>query len=69
MSNLQLLSPRDNITKGKQRKKPSQLPPGVFRSSHYYRAQVGIDGKLIHLGVFDDPEQAHQCYLEFINES
>ncbi|WGL30451.1 HNH endonuclease [Synechococcus phage S-CRES1] len=66
LSNLQLLPPRANTTKAKQRRKASKLPPGVFRSRHRYRAQAKVDGKVIHLGVFDDPEQAHQAYLEAI---
>lgn len=66
LENLQLLNRRANNTKGKQRHKASKLPPGVFRSRHRYRAQVRIDGRLIHLGIFDTPEQAHQTYLEAI---
>ena len=69
LANLRLLDHRANSTKGKQRSKASKLPPGVFRSRDRYRAQAKIDGKLVYLGVFDDPSLAHNAYLKAINGS
>jgi len=29
-----------------------------------WRATIGVNGKSIHLGVFDNPQKAHRAYLE-----
>jgi len=42
-----------------------QWPTGVFRfASGRFSAAVMSDGKTIHIGRFDTPEQAHQEYLK-----
>lgn len=33
-------------------------------SSGRYAARIGVGNKLIHLGCFDTPEEAHQVYLQ-----
>lgn len=37
---------------------------GVYRSNNRFRALINVEGKKIHLGYFDDPESAHDAYLE-----
>jgi len=36
---------------------------GVFPNKKRWSAQIGVDGKQIHLGTFDTPELAHQAYV------
>lgn len=38
--------------------------PLVFRDRNRWRAKIRRDGKLINLGNFDTPEEAHQAQLE-----
>jgi hypothetical protein len=35
---------------------------GVYRLGSRYRAQIGVNYKCIHLGIFDLPEQAAEAY-------
>jgi hypothetical protein len=39
---------------------------GVYKTlkAHRYQAQIRVDGKMKHLGTFDNPEEAHECYLK-----
>ena len=37
---------------------------GVRRSRDRWRAQIRVDGRLINLGSFDDPEAAYAAYVE-----
>jgi hypothetical protein len=50
--------------------KRSGLPKGVAltRSRQRYLARITKDGRQIYLGTFDTPEEAHQAYLDAINE-
>lgn len=36
---------------------------GVTKDRSKYKAQIGVDGAIINLGLFATPEQAHQAYL------
>ena len=36
---------------------------GVCRHGNRFRATIKVDGRCIHLGTFDAPEQAHAAYL------
>ena len=47
-------------------KKKSNLPMGVGldKSMKLYTSGIGVNGKYIHLGVFDTPEEAHFAYIE-----
>jgi hypothetical protein len=43
-----------------------KLPKGVStqsRGQSSYRARIGVDGDVIHLGTFKTPEQAHAAYV------
>jgi hypothetical protein len=44
--------------------KHEPLPMGVSRNGTKYQAQIKINGKRIHLGTFDSPEQASLCYIK-----
>jgi hypothetical protein len=35
---------------------------GVYKEYHKYRAIISIDGKAVHLGMFDTPEEAALAY-------
>ena len=35
----------------------------VHKQTGKYRAQIRVDGKRIHIGVYDTAEEAHQAYL------
>ena len=41
---------------------------GVFKQGNKYRANISIDNKQIHIGMFDTEEQAHKAYLTKYNE-
>lgn len=43
-----------------------KLPKGVSYQTKYdaYRARIGVDGRVIHLGTFATPEEAHAAYVE-----
>ena len=44
--------------------KGSSLPAGVHLNGKRYQATIKQDGKKIHLGTYDTPNEAHQTYLE-----
>ena len=37
---------------------------GVCKNGTRFRAALWLDGKRIHIGYFDTPEQAHKAYVE-----
>lgn len=68
--NLQLLTHRENTTKGWLNKKKYNLPTGIKICGKKFQARIGINKKQIHLGTFDGLEQASLAYqkaLENIN--
>lgn len=66
ISNLELVSGRENVNRGVQRHKKSGLPRGVTTQYGRFRAKAWINGKEVYLGYYDTPEQAHQVYLNAI---
>ena len=48
-----------------KRKKEKQIPKGVGWHKHLkkYRAYIGLNGRHISLGYFDDPNKAHAAYV------
>ena len=36
---------------------------GVERRGHRFRARIQVDGRMVAIGVYDTPDEAHQCYL------
>jgi hypothetical protein len=44
------------------------LPKGVAREGNRYKARIGVDGKMMHLGFFDTPQEAHAAYARAVTE-
>jgi len=67
ISNLQLLTPRQNITKSK---KPREYPTGVLFCNKYKKitSKIYIDGKSKHLGYFKTVEEASNAYKRALAE-
>lgn len=51
-----------------QKEKSGQLPMGVYlrkgKLGDKYRAMIGVEGKLKHLGTFSTPEEAETVHLK-----
>ena len=65
LSNLQLISSRENTSKDRWRTKKSKLPLGVQKSGstkNPFVSQIRINGKLKHIGMFKTIEQAAKAY-------
>lgn len=60
LDNLQLLTHRDNISKGFQIKR--SLPTGVSRVGNKFISQIYGNGKRIWLGRFSNLTDAHRAY-------
>jgi hypothetical protein len=69
LNNLQLISQRENISKGKLR---SKLPTGVYNYNYKnikkYTASIYINNKATYLGMFDTVEEASQAYQQKLKE-
>lgn len=60
LSNLQLISIRENSTKDKENKFTGVT---LDKVSNRYRSRITIEGKRIHLGMFNTQEEAYDAYL------
>jgi uncharacterized protein YebE (UPF0316 family) len=74
IENLQLITQRENASKYFLTKKKSSQYTGVFwhKQINKWQAQIGIDGKRIHLGIFNHEHEAHLAYqkaLEMYNKA
>ena len=72
LENLQITTQRYNTTKDRKNKK-GDLPTGVFlkknnTTKNFYSARIRIDGKLVYLGNYNTPEEAHEAYLTKLKE-
>ena len=67
LDNLQLITVRENSSKDAWRKNPRSLYPGVGWLNGKWRARIRVDGKLHHLGFFEDEETAYQAYINKLN--
>lgn len=67
LSNLQLLTNRENIIKSKIKR---ALPVGVYyyKSTKKYAARITINNKQKHLGYFFNPEEASKAYQKALNQ-
>lgn len=63
-SNLRLATRTENMTNQKLHYNSTSGFKGVTRLRYRWVAQIQIQGKKRHLGVFDTPEEAHQAYCE-----
>lgn len=50
-----------NREAGRHERKHS-LPKGVYPSKARFRAQIGMNGRALHLGCFGTAEEAHQAF-------
>jgi len=68
VSNLQLISQRENSSK--DRKDGSSQYTGVswFKKSNKWRSVIYINGKLKHLGLFDNELDASNAYQKTLND-
>ena len=56
VENLQILTQRENLNKGKEF-------PGVSRARNKWQSHIYKNGKQRYLGTFDTPQSAHKAYL------
>lgn len=45
----------------------NRVAKGYRKRSNGYQAQIKVDGKLLNLGLFSTPEEAHSVYLNYKN--
>ena len=60
LSNLQLVTHRHNSTKDRVRK--NGLPTGAYPKGSRFTSAIGINGKLVYLGIFDTAKEASNAY-------
>ena len=70
LENLRLVTPRENVTFGTLKRNTSSKYTGVSWHKHNkkWKADIGINGKLKHLGYFTSEEDAGRAYQEKLNE-
>lgn len=61
-SNLRLLTRQSNRTKSRLSSRSTSGYKGVRRVNRRWRATITVNGKRIHLGYFDTPEEAAEAY-------
>lgn len=65
MANLRIVTMQENQHNRLTAHRSSQTGMlGVSPKRGRWRAQIKVDGKKLHLGMFDTPEEAHAAYLE-----
>jgi hypothetical protein len=70
LENLQLLKNREHKAKTSKNIKTSSQYTGVYwhKKSNKWRAQIKIDGKSKHLGLFSDEHEAHLAYQKALED-
>ena len=68
--NLQLLTNRENCSKGKILSKNNGLPTGIYwyKRDKKYRAQIQINGKIRFIGYFKTIKEASEAYQNKLRE-
>lgn len=68
--NLELVTNRENVTRGMAKKNTSSQFPGVcwFKRDKKWRAHIRIDGKLKCLGLFTNELEAAQAYQDALKK-
>ena len=64
IENLQLLNPRENVSKGKMQKNKSSIYSGVYwnKQKNKWQAKININKKQIHLGYFTSETESAEAY-------
>ena len=68
INNLQLITNRENVSKGCLLRKRASKYIGVFKNHNRWSAKIRINGNLIHLGAFGCETAAHVTYQRRLNE-
>lgn len=68
LSNLELLNNRENTTHYCLSRKTSSQYTGVFKQNNKWRAQISINGKNKHLGLFSNEIDAHKAYQDALKK-
>ena len=64
MSNLRLASKTMNMRNQRRAHASSKTKlMGVHKDGARFRAQITVNGRTVHIGMFDTPEEAHAAYL------
>ncbi len=66
IENLRVCTHLENHHNTKKRVTNTSGYKGVcwVKDKQKFKARIRVDGKVIHLGYFDDPEEAHEVYCE-----
>lgn len=64
VENLQTTTNRHNCAKDK---KPKSGYTGAFKNGSRWASKIRKGSKVVHLGQFDTPQEAHERYLEELN--
>jgi hypothetical protein len=67
LSNLQIITNRENITKALMHKNPNRLM-GVKRNGDKFQSRIFANGQQNYLGTFDTELEAHEAYLKALSE-
>ena len=64
LNNLQIVTNRENCLKDRKR----VLPRGVcfYKKTGKYKAAIGFQNKVIHLGYYNTPDEASKAYQQYI---
>lgn len=66
IDNLQLLTPRENVSKGKSKYNNSSKYTGVYKHGEKWRSKI-YNNKQIHLGLYDTEYEAHLSYQKALS--
>ena len=71
LENLQLLTPRQNTSKGFKKYNNTSDYTGVswFKSTSKWRSQIYLNGKVLHLGFFEDELSAYNEYKKKLKKT
>lgn len=62
--NIRLANFAQNVWNSKMKTGNSTKLKGAFKHKNRFRSQIKVNGKAIHLGVFNTAEDAHRAYCE-----